>query len=322
MTTQGPASAGKSWDTYWQGTGDVSAFCGGGSNHPAIHGFWSEFFASLKASQSLPKMIDLATGNGTVVDIAIEVLGIDSANVTCVDLSPTAIENVKQRIPGVTGVVADALQIPLADGDFGLVTSQFGVEYAGVDAIYEGARLLATGGELVMLLHVENGGVFNECKKSLSAIERLRDAKFIPYANELFKTGFAALHGADRAPYDAAGRQLAPAVQTAEDIISEYGEHVAGDTILNLYNDIGRIHAELPKYDRQEILAWLETMDNELDAFAERMLSMTSVALNQETLESVCRNLIAGGLTVQRAEPLIPQGRQHAVAWVLRATRD
>ena len=48
------------------------------------------------------------------------------------------------------------------------------------------------------------------CTASLDAIERMQQAKFIPYAIAMFDKGFAACRGADRAAYEAAAKQLAP----------------------------------------------------------------------------------------------------------------
>jgi len=322
MRENDPSQTEKSWDTYWRGTGDVSAFSSGGVSHPAIHSFWSDFFASLQTSSSELRIIDLATGNGAVIEVALGTSHIESSSITCVDISPAAIENVGRRFPGISGIVADALKIPLEDSGFELATSQFGVEYAGIDAIYEGARLLTSGGQLAMLLHIKNGSVYKECDDSLSAIQRLRDAKFIPNAIELFRTGFAAVRGADRATYDAAGRQLAPAIQEAEAIMVEYGEHVAGDTIARLYDDVGRIHSGLPRYEPDEVLGWLDTMKGELDDYSDRMSSMAHAAMDKDSFEQVCRKLGEDGFTMQRAEPLTPEGQDLPLAWVLIATKQ
>ncbi len=172
-----------------------------------------------------------------------------------------------------------------------------------------------------MLLHIKDGSVYKECSDSLTAIERLRDARFIPLARDMFSAGFAAMSGADRAPYDNAGRQLSPAVQRVEEIIERFGEHVAGDTISSLYADVGQIHSNLPKYNEREVISWLQTMEDELEEYARRMKSMTGVAIDQETLNSVCRNLEDSDLTIDRAEPLKPSEQAAAVAWVLTATR-
>ena len=232
-----------------------------------------------------------------------------------------AIKNVERRFPGTVGIVADARAIPLDNGQFNLVTSQFGVEYAGLEAINEAARLVSSGGQLALMLHIEGGIVHDECSASLAAIKKLQASHFVPYAIELFETGFAAVRGADRSPYEAAGTQLAPAIQAAEAIMAEYGEGVAGDTIARLYADVGHIHSDMPKYDPDEVLEWLRTMDHELSAYAERMSSMINAAVAAAPFEQICKELESSGFTLVNAAPLIPTAESPALAWILVATR-
>ena len=109
----------------------------------------------------------------------------------------------------------------------------------------------------------------------------------------MFRTGFAAVRGADRAPYDAAATQLAPAVAILEGIMRKHGEHVADDTIVRLYNDVGRIHSEIVQYDGDEILHWLSQMSGELETYAGRMSSMCQSAIDRASFEKICDGLSA-----------------------------
>lgn len=311
----------KGWNTYWQGTGDIGAYTSGGVNHPAILTFWNEFFRAAQENYDAPKLIDIATGNGAVVERALEVLGSENSHVTCIDVAAAAIDNVHDRFPGVRGIVADARSIPLDDGAYDIATSQFGVEYAGFEAIGEAARLVADGGQLALLLHIDGGSVHKECEDSLAAITSLQESKFIPLSREVFRTGFDAVRGADRAPYEAAGKQLAPAVRAAESIIGQYGEHVAGDTVARLYYDVGRIHSKIQNYEPTEVLDWLSRMDGELEAYAERMSSMCEAAIDRESFDHICENLSGRGFKLERADPLVPTDEDRALAWVLIATR-
>ena len=47
---------------------------------------------------------------------------------------------------------------------------------------------------------------------------------------------------------------LAAAVPALEAIMKQYGEHVAGDTVARLYNDVGRIHGDIQRYEPAEVL--------------------------------------------------------------------
>ncbi len=321
MSDSRPPDISKSWDTYWRGTGDARAYSSGGANHPALAEFWNVLFLSFIAERRPVKLVDVATGNGAVVEHALAHLAHEGIDITCVDIATAAIDNIHARFPGVRGIVADAREIPLDDGGFDLATSQFGAEYAGVDAVYEVARLVAAGGTLAMLLHIADGSIQKECDDSLAAVGRLKDAGFVPRARRFFAAGFDAVRGGDRGSYDAAGLELAPAIREVESIIADFGEHVAGDTITRLYRDVGRIHEGIQSYDAQEVLDWLAAMERELDAYAGRMASMRESAIDRETFGEICENLRARGFDLTRAEPLLPAGADGPVAWTLVAQR-
>lgn len=321
MQNSEASTIGKSWDAFWHGTGDTGAFASGGVSHPTIARFWTQYFRTVKNNYETPTLIDIATGNGALIEQALRILGNAPGDYTCIDVSAAAIDNVKKQFPGVTGIVADAAAIPLDDQDFTIVTSQFGVEYAGDEALKEAARLVSPGGQIALMLHIENGRIHKECADSLAAIERLQASGFVPLSIELFKTGFAAVRGGDRAPYDAAGAKLAPAIAIAESILSEYGEDVAGETIARLYGDVGTIHSKMPGYDPDEVLGWLGTMDNELAAYAGRMTSMLSASMDRPAFDTLRADLIGAGFTPAVAEPLLSGDKAPPLAWVLVARR-
>lgn len=312
-----------SWNTYWAGTGDVGAFSSGGVNHPAIDEFWTEFFAHALASpQSSPlRIIDVATGNGAVVELLLEQSTDTKLDITCVDISAAAIDNVVKRFPTVTGVVADALSIPRNDGEFALVTSQFGIEYAGLSAIPEAARLVAAGGQLAMVMHIEDGIVHQECSANLNAVRELQATNFVTLARAFFVAGFGAVRGGSRTAYDQAGRALAPAIEKTEGILKRYGQGIAGETISRLYNDVGTIHSQLPKYQEKDVIPWLDTLHGELDEYAQRMTSMLSAALSKSDLDSLTRDLGRDDFDVSQAEPLLPCDADSPVAWVIVAKK-
>jgi SAM-dependent methyltransferase len=321
MSDSNHTESAHSWDTYWKGTGAVGAFSAGGVAHPDIAAFWHDFFTSVASRNESIQLLDVATGNGALLEMALSILDDELTAYTCVDISEAAIQNIGQRFPGVVGVIANALSIPLDDKRFNLVTSQFGVEYAGTDAIGESARLVASGGQLVLMLHIADGVVYKECQASLEAIEKLQVANFIPLATAFFDAGFAAVRGSDRQAYDAAGTLLSPAIRVAEDIMTEYGEGVAGDTIARLYSDVGRIHSNLPKYDPDEVLGWLDSMEQELHAYAGRMSSMMGAAITKAAFSDLCSQLTSSGFSLDRSEPLLTTGQAIPLAWVLVARR-
>lgn len=309
------------WGAYWTGAQDTNAFTGGGVSHPLVASFWRSTLPEVLGSTDRAMVLDIASGSGAVVEILVQQPGIELSNITCVDLSKAAIAGLTERFAGLTGIVCDAKSIPLASGRFDLVTSQFGAEYAGKEAVSEAARLVAPGGSLVCLLHKRPGVIYEECDTALSAIRRTQQCNFVSLARQLFETGFAAVRGADRAPYEIAAAALNPAILELESLLEQHGEHVAGGTVARLYGDVARIHGRMPHYSPDEVLSWLDGMDFELEQYARRMASMCSAALDANSFADVCDTVKALGFALIRSDTLDATGSGHSLAWVLHASR-
>ena len=316
------SQAAENWDAYWQGTGDIGAFSSGGVSHPAILSFWDEFFKGVKHEYQKPAMLDIASGNGAVIERALAVFENDAINISCVDISESAISNIQSRFPAVHGMVADARSIPLEPGGFDLVSSQFGVEYAGLEAIEMAAQMVSSGGTLAMLLHTRAGAIYQECKTNLHAIIQLQECNFVSLTRNMFRAGFEAVRGADRAPYDGAAAKLAPALKTVEAIMQQHGQGVADDTVVRLYSDVADIHSSIQHYEPDEVLDWLDKMDGELKTYAGRMSSMCEAAIDEQTFEKVCDGLTQFGCQLIEAGPMAIPGHDLPLAWVLLAKRD
>lgn len=313
--------AGESWDTYWQGTGDVGAFTNGGVSHPAIRAFWIEFFNRMKQSSTNPRILDVASGNGAVIECALEAFNDMPNDLSSLDVSEAAIANIHERFPTVKGIVSDARSVPAETASFDIVTSQYGIEYAGKDAILEAARLVADNGLLVLLMHCESGFIHQECQQSLDAIVRAQKSNFVPIAIEMFDAGFKAIQGADRQAYDQAAKNLAPAIAEFESIMRQHGTDVAGNTISSLYNDVGQIHQRMQHYEPKDVLAWLNKMKEELSAYEKRMSAMDACAISDEGFEQIKVALSAKGFSMETADKLFAPDNEKPMAWVLVAQK-
>lgn len=322
MNTPGKPTATRGWDTYWKGTCDSDSYAAGGTRHPVIKAFWDEALGRiLMPTDGDIRVLDIATGSGAVVESLSRVAADRDFDITCVDISEAAIESVGERFPAVTGIVADARSIPLEDRSYHLVTSQFGAEYAGMGALDEAARLLAPGGNLIMLVHIRPGIIFNECRASLDAVRRTQRAEFVEHALRFFEAGFAAVRGADRTAYDKAGLGLNRAIRELESILDKHGEEVAGGTIARLYADIERIHSRIQHYEPDEVTDWLRIMADRLAAYAERMASMCKSAVDKKSFREICARMEKQGLTLVRGKPLAPSGGSLPIAWIVHAVR-
>ena len=165
-----PGSPDSGWNRYWAGAGAAGAYAAGGVSHPSIDAFWRQFFDSIPDLGKDLRIVDLATGNGAMIERMIR-HDISAEAITCVDLSPAAIESVEKRFPGVRGVVADMGSPALPNGQFHLVTSQFGIEYGGESALSAAPGLVAPSGVLAMLAHATDSLISRESAANLAAIE-------------------------------------------------------------------------------------------------------------------------------------------------------
>jgi len=319
--TPNNAQVSNSWDTYWQGTSDVDAFNSGGVSHPAIRAFWLAFFNGAKQRFNTSKILDIASGNGAVLECALDAFEQIPTDLTSLDISEAAIKNIHTRFPSVKGIVSSASSIPVESASFDIVTSQYGIEYAGYDAILEAARLVADQGQLALLMHCESGHIHLECQQSLDAIERTQKSDFVQLATDMFEAGFKSVRGADRQPYEQAAKKMAPAINQLEEIMREYGANVAGDTICRLYNDVDQIHQKIQHYEPTDVLIWLNKMGGELEAYAQRMSSMSASVITGTQFDQLKDDLQKRGFTLDIADKLFVPGNEMPMAWVLVATK-
>ena len=319
-TIDSPEAA-EAWNKYWSGVNEAEAYSVGGVSHPAIQAFWKQFFFESAQGFDHPEMFDIGSGDGALLDIALRAFGVEGVDITSIDVSEAAIEGIRQRFPGVSSMIANAASVPIDSGKFDIISSQFGIEYAGAEAFDEAARLLAIGGKIALVMHKENSCIHYECAQALDAINRLQESKFIPLAGEMFSKGFEAVRGKDRKPYDEAASRLSPAVESLEEILKQYGEHVAGDTIIGLYSGVADIHSNIQKYDPDEVLAWLKRLDGEMETFEARMSLMMECAMDKEAFELACASFEQAGCKIDQAGPLLAPDEDLPSAWVIVASR-
>jgi SAM-dependent methyltransferase len=145
------------WTRHWASgaphscAGSYGALYGG-----AIAGFWRAVHADTPSGATL---LDLATGNGAVPRLLLDlrptldcqVIGVDVAAPAAdwhAKLPPSALTRLSLR----GGIAVESL--PFDDASIDLVTSQYGIEYGDVDAaLREALRVCAPAGRLAFVMH-------------------------------------------------------------------------------------------------------------------------------------------------------------------------
>ncbi len=303
------------WDVYWRGTRENAAHQEGGPQEAVLESFWLDFF-SRHTVNDMTRMLDIAAGNGAVTGYALR------ANLSgppcCLDYSVNAMVQLHKRYPQALCVAADAANAPFGDGAFDLVCSQFGLEYAGADSIDEAARLVAPGGTLALILHLHGGAIYRECELNLRAIDAIRDSGIMALARTAFDAGFALNAGTGEvAAFKAAERRFTPAVRALEDIMRSMGRDVAAGLAQQLYQDIATMYRQMSAYEHSDIVAWIDGMTMELDAYAGRMASMLAAALDEEAIGRMTALVEQRQMRPLLRETLTMGGDTLAAAWAL-----
>ena len=171
-------AANQGWRNYWKS--DLPASCVPENKDTAkeIAAYWSGMFAELPDGS---RVLDVATGNGIVLAYAaaaagqggktLELTGVDLAEIDpqkFLSETPAGFENV--RFLGGTA----AEDLPFGEGDFDVVVSQYGLEYAQLDkALAEVERVLAPGGRLTWLAHCEDSEVVQQNRDRVDQVRFL-----------------------------------------------------------------------------------------------------------------------------------------------------
>ena len=173
-------------------------------------------------------MLDIACGNGAVMRFALAARQSSGPNsdlhISGIDESPAALEEMRKRHPTLCGIAANAALLPFHDGAFDLVTSQFGMEYAGPNVFAEAARVVGHGGLIAAVLHLRGGGIYRECAINLDAIDGFRNCDLLDCFKGLFRVALAVQQGHNgKDLFRRADEKFAGSVAAAEEVLQRWG---------------------------------------------------------------------------------------------------
>ncbi|MEW5250189.1 class I SAM-dependent methyltransferase [Microbulbifer discodermiae] len=305
------------WDTYWEGTKQASTYKGGETESHILMQKWNVIFTSIANQHT--HMLDIASGYGILASLAYKSLEPRNTSITCVDISKSALEAIEKKVPHVNTKVCDAAQLPFDDASFTLITSQFGIEYAGLNAFREAGRVLQPGGLIAFVSHLTDGGIHKECNANRAAVEDFIGTDFLNLTHNLLETkmtpGFSQLDIKTRMEC------LKPAIEATVDIVKKYGRNVAGGSIDKVFMDAAKISRSSENFDKAEVLSWLRKMESELIAYSERMRSMCEASLDQTDIQHIKNILLENNIHVNTVEKLpFVEGGENC-AWLITAQR-
>lgn len=293
------------WETYWQGRRDNATGALTGIEHDQeLARFWAGRLEPLPRSLAL---LDLACGAGTVLKQA-SALGFTT--LTGADVSGSALETLRQTMPEIATCLASVADLPFEDAQFDLVTSQFGLEYAGAEpACQEAARLLRPGGQLIAVIHMHAGAIHAEVSQRAAFCQAVQASGFIEETTRLFR----AVYSGDMQATQAAMKAVAgPRDRLIR--LKQPGHATLADHLLE---GAARLWQRRAHYALEDVTGWLESMQAELKAFESRMVSMMQASQTEQQMSALAALLSQAGLEAVQFDRLSLGGRP--AAWTLSA---
>ena len=134
----------ENWDDYWRSGTDNAAYVMADQQRRCLESFWKQQFDSSLNNKPIKRFLDIGCGNGIVTRQLYDFIQqneMSDLQICSLDYSQSAIKYLTKKIPSVKGISADAKSLPFASNQFDMVVSQFGIEYAGLNA-FEAYRIL------------------------------------------------------------------------------------------------------------------------------------------------------------------------------------
>lgn len=277
------------WSAYWAQMGNAGTCLPGAPRavSDALATLWSNFAEDLPAGA---RVLDLATGAGAVprvltdANATLQVTGIDFAELP-------AAPHKAIRLVGRTAMSA----LPFADGSFGAVTSQFGIEYADDDkAIAETARVTRPSGRLLFVIHHDSSPVLAQNRRRLKAIRACRESDV---------AAMVRAKGADR---EAIRERLLPIARDFRDqsVVGEIG------AALDATRDLAGAESE-DDIDRIE-----RGMDREITTLA----ALDRAAKDEKSIDRFA-GALASDFACEKPAPLHANDGAKPIAWLISGQR-
>lgn len=296
----------ENWSTYWQqdGAGGEVFVGSDGEGNSEIADFWRSIFADVTNA----RIIDIACGAGSVLG---HVPASEMLDLVGADVSIDALRLLKSRNIGAGAVVASAIALPFPKHSFDLVVSQFGIEYAGVDAFARAFELLKPGGRFSALSHVRDGYIDSKNAALQAGVQKVVELDFIVLARQLTRAAYSGI-GVDEAV-----RQFQPAEKGLALHVIENPGGFHG----HLYGGFRQLFERRARYDESDITGWLDGMASELTVNQTRLNAMRKAALSESCISKVRSLATQLGVQMTVSEMTLA-GQTLPVAWRIDGRKD
>ena len=284
------STAPEDWERFWAGNGatqDLAAI-----QLPALDSLWATLLAGLNFEGSDLIAVELASGSGSVSKYLMKHSLLEGSTKVALDASLSALMQTQFDERRVAGNLD---RLPFADRSIQLLTSQFGVEYAGLASIESAIDCVAPYGYFVFVIHIKDGAISAECGSNLIAIEQFLETGFIDAAKTLLDSLWG--NAPEVEQLDNIDR-FKRAVRATEATLLQLPDGQGRDTSLQTYNAIADMVEEPRSFDPSVAGKWFLEAESELLSYCSRMRQMRSVALSRQGFSSLVDKAIAKGFHI------------------------
>lgn len=296
------------WSLYWAQDKLHSCIASDGAgDQEAVNNVWRSFCVNLSDQA---RVLDLATGNGAVPSA---LLGVNSTlRIDAVDaaqIQPMKYVSQARHLSQVafhSGV--NILDMPFQDASFDALTSQFGIEYAGIEAASNAAlRVLKCGGHLGFLIHHVDSEILQGSRRKIAEMEQLL------VSGGILETLLDMLRGeCDFTTLERAGERYLRQAETSQ---IPRTASISGQ----VFDGINQIHQLLNKDPKKARELGL-TLDLRVRAEHERLVQLTQAACSTDSMENYLeflrnRNLNDVTHTLIKADSAL-------IGWFVQATKS
>ena len=315
----GPDARG-AWSDYWREGDTEHALPDDNPGTRALASVWRGYATKLASRGGHARIVDLACGGGFALrhleaaghapSLNWELLGLDIAGPALEQLRKSATTPLQL-------IVGDAARPPFVDGSMTVVLSQFGLEYAGQEALSGAARLLTPAGELLLLVHHAEGAVAASCRANRDIV----DGVLACGALEAMRHWFEQRASGRQRPLarSQATEKLREPIGAMESLLQQSPQCPARQLVGRMHADIARLYTRADAYATADVMQWLDGMRTELMSYRQRMQGMLQAARGTADIQLLLSDWTSQGLLNCNADVIEVEGQP--LAWQLTATR-
>lgn len=312
------------WQDYWA-QGQIACCLAGDLRKGydgALAAVWRDYFLSQEDGS---RILDLCTGNGGVLllahDIATEtkrtfdMIGVDKASI-----DPTRHAAAHRHALSQIAFVGDSdvAELPFDDAEFDAVTSQFGIEYAGLDAaVAEAARVLSPGGSLMFVVHATDGVAEQAAREELKLVPDLGSEDLHDSLRQALLAVDSLTRGHGTRPQaDTAVEAFIERLEVLDARLVQYPDQA---TVLTLGRKLLKLFEAMEHTPVKQILGYVDASERAVGAHLLRLQALSSAACDQGRVGSLCSRLGDDGVKAD-AVP-VRDGEGSKLAWCIRGQK-